>query len=174
MIIKILGYLILAITLLGALVVVTGYLLPEKHTAAVRAHYRAAPAALYAAITEVAAGAQWRTGLDSVSVLDESPLTWQESAEWGRLTMVMDEATSPARVVTRIANTGEGFGGTWTYEIAPEQSGSVVTITENGEVYNPLYRVMSKFLFGHYTALETYAQDLGRKFNEDVTPERVR
>jgi hypothetical protein len=33
---------------------------------------------------------------------------------------------------------------------------------------------MSKFLFGHYKSMETYARDLGRKFNEDVTPERVR
>jgi hypothetical protein len=171
---KVLGYLIVAITLLGATVVVGGYLLPEQHTATVRAHYRAAPGPLYDAITDVAAGPSWRTGLEGVTVLEPSPLKWREVAEWGTLTMVMDEATSPSRVVTRIADSGGDFGGTWTYEIAPEQSGSVVTITEKGEVYNPIFRFMSRFLFGHYKALETYAHDLGRKFNEDVKAERVR
>jgi hypothetical protein len=172
--IKTLGCLILGITLLGLAVVVTGFVLPREHTASVRAHYRAAPGPLYDAIIAVADGPKWRTGLEGVVVLEQSPLTWRETAEWGTLTMVMDEATPPSRVVTRIADTSEGFGGTWTYVIAPEENGSVVTITEKGFVDNPLFRVMSKFVFGHYKAMETYTEDLGRKFSETVQPERVR
>jgi Polyketide cyclase / dehydrase and lipid transport len=153
----------------------TGFALPKAHVASVRARYKATPQQIFDAITDVTNGASWRTGLESVEMLaaEDGKTKWLENAEWGKLTMVMDEATSPSRVVSRIADTSEGFGGTWTYEIAPEGAGSVLTITEHGEVYNPMFRFMSKFVFGHYKSLETYATDLGRKFNEQVTPERV-
>lgn len=170
---KILGYIIAGIALIAVLILGAGMALPKQHTAAVRAHYQAAPQQIYETITAVEQGPQWRTGLDSVRVLDTNPLRWREAAEWGTLTLVVDEATPPARVVTRIAEETEGFGGTWTYEIAPDGTGSVVVITENGTVDNPLFRFMSKFVFGHYSGLETYARDLGRRFNQSVEPERV-
>ncbi len=161
-----------ALALLVLLVFAIGFALPRAHIASVRAHLRQPPDSIYHAVTDVENGPQWRSGLDSVRVLERTPLTWTESASWGNLTMVMDEATPPSRVVTRIADTSDGFGGTWTYEIAPERTGSIVTITERGEVYNPIFRFMSKFVFGHYASLETYARDLGRKFNEHVETER--
>lgn len=67
----------------------------------------------------------------------------------------------------------QGFGGRWTYEIAPAPTGSVLTITEHGEVYGALYRFMSRFVFGHYRTLETYARDLGGRFGEAVVTERI-
>lgn len=170
---KILLYLLITLFVVVGIVIVTGMALPKAHVASVRAHYKQQPQALYNTIVDVTQGPQWRTGLKRVSVLEQQPLKWQEEASWGNLTMVMDEATSPRKVVSRIADTSQGFGGTWTYEIAPDANGSIVTITENGEVYNPMFRFMSKFVFGHHKSLEVYARDLGRRFKEDVTPERV-
>ena len=54
-------------------------------------------------------------------------------------------------MVTRIADPHLPFGGTWTYEIAPTETGSTLTITEKGEVYNPVFRFVSRYLQG-YTA----------------------
>ncbi|MGQ0563118.1 MAG: SRPBCC family protein [Gemmatimonadota bacterium] len=171
---KWLGWAIAGVALLAVAILAAGYALPRQHVARVRAHYHQPPEALFDAIIDIENGAAWRSGLDSVRVVTRDPLTWRESAAWGALTFVMDDAVRPSRVVTRIADTGEGFGGTWRYEIAPEAAGSVVVITEHGEVDNPLYRFMSKFVFGHHTALETYAADLGRKFGENVPVERVK
>ena len=56
---------------------------------------------------------------------------------------------------------------------ATAQGGSTVTITENGTVSNPLFRFMSKFVFGHYRSLETYARDLAKRFRDNAEPERV-
>ena len=99
---------------------------------------------------------------------------WRETAEWGTITFVRDEAIAPRRVVTRIADESEGFGGTWTYEIAASAQGaSTVTITENGTVSNPLFRFLSKFVFGHYSSLETYARDLAKRSGESSKPERI-
>ncbi|HUP88313.1 MAG TPA: SRPBCC family protein [Longimicrobiales bacterium] len=163
-----------AIIAIGAIVVTTGMLLPKAHVASVTAKYKTSPDKLFNAITDVANGPKWRTGLTRVEILGQNPLKWREEASWGKLTMVMDESTSPSKAVSRIADTSQGFGGTWTYDIKPDGTGSVVTIAENGEVYNPLFRFMSKFVFGHYKSLETYHNDLAKHFGEAVTTERVR
>ena len=42
--------------------------------------------------------------------------------------------------------------------------GTALRITEDGEVYNPLFRFMSQFVFGHHATVDTFLTDLGRKF----------
>lgn len=172
---KILGFLIGGMAVIALLILGTGVLLPKTHVAAVRTHLTdIAPEAIYAVITEVGEGPEWRSGLDSVKVLETNPVKWTEYAEWGNLTMVMDQAIPSTLVVSRIADESEGFGGTWTYELTRAGDGTTVTITEDGTVDNPLYRFMSRFVFGHYTGLETYAKDLGRRFGQPIEPERLK
>ena len=65
-----------------------------------------------------------------------------------------------AELVTRIADTGLAFGGSWTFALQPAASGTRLSITENGEVYNPLFRVMSRFVFGHTATIDRYLGDL--------------
>ena len=168
-------YIIGAITLLVVIVFAIGMMLPKAHVASVRAHYDQPPQQIFDAILDVEHAQEWRSGLDSVRILtrDERPLRWQESSKFGTMTFVLDDVQPPTRLVSRIADESEGFGGTWTYEIAPEMRGSALTITENGVVYNPLFRFMSRFVFGHYRTLEQYARDLGTKFGEEVQPARV-
>lgn len=81
------------------------------------------------------------------------------------------EATPPRRLATRIADKSLPFGGTWTFEIAPEGVGSEVRITEDGEIYNVIFRFMARFIFGYTTSIETYLRDLGAKFGEPVAIE---
>ncbi|HUF51324.1 MAG TPA: SRPBCC family protein [Longimicrobiales bacterium] len=157
---------------LVVLVLAVGFTLPERHRATVRAQYRAPADVVYRTIIDVAAAPTWRTGVDSVQILSEQPLTWREHSGGGTLTMEMVEASS-TRVVSRIADTSQGFGGTWIFEVVPDAEGTTLTITEDGEVYNPLFRVMSRFVFGHYSGLERYAADLGTKFGENVQAVRV-
>ena len=42
-------------------------------------------------------------------------------------------------------------------------AGTVVTITENGEVYNPLFRFMAHYVFGHEGTIETYLRQLSER-----------
>jgi hypothetical protein len=65
------------------------------------------------------------------------------------------------------------LGGTWTYELHPEFAGCRLTITEHGEVYNPIFRFFARFVFGHYATLESFLGALGQRFGEDVTIERA-
>ena len=75
----------------------------------------------------------------------------------------------PRRMVGRIADPKLAFGGTWTYELAPVGGGCEVRITEDGEVYNPVFRYVSKAT-GHAGTIEKYLRALGRKFGQDVVP----
>ena len=44
--------------------------------------------------------------------------------------------------------------------VTPEGSGTRLTITERGEVYNPVFRFMSRFVFGHTASLDRFAESL--------------
>lgn len=169
---------LVAVGVVVALVVIAlaiGALTPRTHRAAVRVTYRAAPEIVYARIHDVAAAAEWRTGLQRVEVLSSptEPTRWREVSDWGTLTFVHDAAEPPRRIVARIVDEGQGFGGTWTYELTPDGDGTALVITEDGVIDKPLYRFMSKYLMGYYEGLETYARDLGRRLGEQVEPMRA-
>ena len=48
--------------------------------------------------------------------------------------------------------------------MTPDQSGSLVRITEDGEIYNPLFRFMARFIFGHEGTIASYLLDLDKRF----------
>ena len=155
----------------GAGVFVIGSSLPQDHTASRSAVIPAPPEAVWSAITSVAEYPAWRRDLDSVSVI-ESPdgrLRWREIDGGDKLSYEAEKMEAPANFVARITDTGIPFGGRWTYRIVPDAAGSRITITENGEVYNPVFRFVSRYLMGHTATLDKYLTDLSRKFGTTYT-----
>jgi uncharacterized protein YndB with AHSA1/START domain len=159
---------------LGVVIYLVGAFLSTEHVATVEAQYRAPIDEVYALIENVERGPSWRTGLERVEVLSApgEPLQWREHTSFGPIVMRRDEAVAPTRIVATIADTTGGFGGRWVYELTPHDGGTTLRITEHGEVYSPLFRFMSRFVFGHHRTLEQYARDVGRNFGEDATPVR--
>ena len=78
------------------------------------------------------------------------------------------ESSPPRRMVTRIADKNLPYGGQWTYEISPDGDGSILRITENGEVYNPFFRFVSRFIIGHTATIDNRLRALGKQFGETV------
>jgi hypothetical protein len=154
------------------LVVVIGSMLPVGHVATRAARFRQPPEAVWSAITDVSAYPSWRTDLTKVDSLpaENGHARWIEEGDGDPITFEVAEAVPPRRLVVRIADRNLPFGGSWTYVITPADGGSQLRITENGEVYNPLFRFMSRFVFGHGSAMEKYLTALGRRFGESVTP----
>lgn len=146
-------------------VALVGWLLPVGHTAARTANLAASPQAIYDAVHDVTRYPEWRTGITRVDVLESTSglLRFREHSSDGEMIMEIVEATPPARIVTRIADPSQPFGGTWTFEIAPRPAGATVTITERGEVYNPIFRFVARFIIGHYQTLDRYVEDLRRR-----------
>jgi uncharacterized protein YndB with AHSA1/START domain len=83
------------------------------------------------------------------------------------------ESHPPHRLVMRIADDDLPFGGSWTYEVQAADGGARVRITENGDIANPLFRFMSRFVFGYHATIESYLEALARKFAEEPRVTRV-
>ena len=156
------------IVLLVGLVAAIGAMLPRAHHATRKARYRVAPDALFAVLM---GPPDWRTGVKGFGVLPEQDghkRWWEQDTHGQKITYELVEARPPERLVTRIAGQGLPFGGTWTFEIAPAAGGSEVRITEDGEVYNVIFRSLARFVFGYTSSIEGYLRDLGAKFDERV------
>lgn len=145
-----------ALALIVLVVVVIGYLLPVAHVVSRHATFAAPPERVFAVLTEVNEFPAWRPGVQNVEVLSAEPLRWRERGGNGDITFEVQERIVPARLVTRIADPTLPFGGTWTFELVPEGSGTRLTITERGEVYNPVFRFVSRFIIGHEGSIEQY------------------
>jgi ribosome-associated toxin RatA of RatAB toxin-antitoxin module len=138
-----------------------GYALPQNHVAAKDALLPAGPQELFERITDVARYPEWRRDVSAVEVVSREPLTWRERSGGDTITYEVVERTAPSRLVVRIADPELPFGGTWTYDLRAEGQGTRLTITERGEVYNPVFRFMSRFVFGHAASIETMLEALG-------------
>jgi uncharacterized protein YndB with AHSA1/START domain len=151
-----------AIAVLILLVVAIGYALPQSHVASREATYASPPETVFGALRDVERYPTWRTDVRAVEVLSRTPASrWREHGSNGTITFEIQEAQPPRRLVSRIADTSLAFGGSWTYVLSPHGSGTRLSITEHGEVYNPVFRFMSRFVFGHTATMEKFLADLG-------------
>lgn len=163
---KIAPFVLGTIALLALVIAVVGWSLPVRHRASRQATYAATPEAVYAAITTVEDFPAWRSGITKVEIVDTGAgaRSFREISDDGPILYVVEEAVPSRRLVTRIADRSLPFGGTWSYELTPAPSGTTLRITEDGEVYNPIFRFMSRFVFTHHATIDTYLKDLGKRF----------
>ncbi|HEY3220044.1 MAG TPA: SRPBCC family protein [Gemmatimonadales bacterium] len=96
---------------------------------------------------------------------------WRQKMGGFDVPIIVMESSAPRRLVTQIDPTAEGaFGGTWTYELAPDSAGTRIIVTEAGWIGNPIFRFLSRFVFGYYGSLDGYLTALGNRFGERVRP----
>jgi uncharacterized protein YndB with AHSA1/START domain len=154
------------------IVVVIGYALPVKHTATRERTFPVTSNLVFNAISTPAEFPHWRSGVKRVDLLPDSAgkKRFREESSDGNITYTVDEATPFTRLVTRIDDRSLPFGGSWTHELTPVMPGTstLLRITENGEVYNPIFRFMSRFVFGHASTMEKYLDDLERKLGAET------
>jgi len=158
------------IALLVGAIVLIGALLPTQHTVTRNRRIGATPEQVWAAITAVEAFPSWRD-LKQVQVLPprNGHRAWRETDKHGNaITFEAVEEAAPRHLVTHI-DPGLPFGGSWTWELAPAPGNTCeLTITENGEVYNPLFRFMARFVFGYTSTMDGVLAGLDRKLSRAV------
>ena len=156
-----------ALTAMVGVVALIGALLPRAHRATRRARFRQKPEAVYALL---AGPPDWRSDLEEFGSLPDRDghKQWWELSRGQRITYELVEDVPPSRRVTRIADKGLPFGGTWTLQISPEPGGAALRITEDGEVYNVIFRFMARFVFGYTRSIDGFLTDLGKRFGERV------
>jgi uncharacterized protein YndB with AHSA1/START domain len=149
-------------------VAITGAMLPVKHTVTREATYRATPAQLFALIRNTKEYPAWQRSVRSVEQLPDTngKPRFRETNNGSKVTYVLEEVVPDQRMVSRIADPTLAFGGAWTYELLPRGDATTLRITENGEVYNVIFRFVSRFVMGHSATIDTYLKAVGTRFAE--------
>jgi len=168
---KALLWIVLALAGLIAMAWIVELLIPREHVASRSARFAQAPEAIWQLLADYPGYPKWAPEVSGVKRLADrnGHPEWALEGKWP-MPLEVEVAEPPRRMVTRIADPNMPFGGTWTWEIEPDGSGSRVTVTERGEIKVPLFRFMTRFLFGYASTLDTYLKAMGRPFSESVTP----
>jgi uncharacterized protein YndB with AHSA1/START domain len=156
----------------AALIVLVGLVLPRAHTATRTAELPAPPQRVWSVIRDVAAYPSWRPDLRAVEPLPdtEGRQAWREVSGDGRVSYEIVEAIADRRLVTRITDRSLPYGGSWVIELAPAGSGTRITVTEHGEIYNPVFRVVARFVIGYTATMDRYLAALERRLAAPVAP----
>ena len=151
-----------------------GTSLPIEHHASCSATYAKPIRYLFTAVADDAASASWRPGIVSAVLISGSGPTavWRETDTHGGAityrTIAYSNNDKLARSIDFVP--GMQFGGTWTYVISPGPVAigheptrvNRVTLIEDGDIYNPFFRFLARYVFGYTHNMETYLVDLAR------------
>ncbi len=165
---KILLIVIGGILVLVLAVVVIGALLPKRHVVSRAASFRATPEQLFALI----AGPQnWRPDVvrfESVPDAGGRELVRESTRSGETITYEILNRKPPESIERRIATENLPYSGVWFFLLRPEDGGTTVRITEEGEVYNPVFRFVSRFVLGHTRTIDTYLRALGKATGQEI------
>ena len=144
---KIAMWILVSLVAVVGVVALIGFFLPVNHEASRSAEFAKPPEAVWALIADPNSYRGWWRGADVKSAVVES--------------------VPPSRLVTRIVDETQ-FGGTWTFEVVPAESGSRLTITERGEIYNVVFRTLAKYVFGYAGTMDSFLEAARAKLNGSV------
>lgn len=164
-------YAVIAAAVLGAIVLIVaaiGWSLPRDHHATSEATLKASPQSLYRLITDVDRFPEWRSSVKRIERVPDSAgrARFREVGSDGAILFEVETAVPNQRLVQRIADPSLPFGGSWTYELIPRGDSTTLRITEDGEVYNPIFRFVSHFVMGHTATIDRYLTDVRRYFEK--------
>jgi uncharacterized protein YndB with AHSA1/START domain len=171
----ILKKLLIFIVLVVAAVFVAGLSMPREHKASSRIQLTASRDSVWSAIRNFGDYPKWNPDFKS-SVRGErveGREVWVQDVEGMTMSIMVLEMQPPSFLVTEVVTDEKSqWGGIWTYELNASGAGTEVTITEEGWVKSPFFRVMMK-LMGTHSTMDGVLKHLGAKFGEQVTPEHV-
>jgi hypothetical protein len=165
---KILLIVICGLVLVAAAIIVIGALLPKAHVASRSASYRATPEQLF---TLISGPQNWRPDVVRWERVPDSGgrnLTRETTRDGETVTYEMLQSEPPNSIKRRIATENLPYSGIWTYSLQSSGEFTTLRITENGEVYNPVFRFVSRYVIGHTRTIDTYLRALGQATGQQV------
>ncbi len=157
---------------LAGIIALIGSRLPKAHVATRSILLHRSPPDVYAVVRDFESAPKWRSDVKRTEVDAQpgNPVYFREEGKNGTINYELVEDVPSQRMVTRIRDTDLGFSGQWTYQLAPENGGTRVTIREDGVVSNVIFRFMSRYIFGQTATIDAYLTSLAKHFGEDVKP----
>ena len=162
--------LIFLVVLIGVAFAI-GYVLPAHTTHTRTITIRQAPAVVFALLADVQGMPKWNRNMEKVEMLP--PANGKEATKQtfkGNMvmTIITTESAPPTHLVRTMGDAAAPFSGSWTYEIAPLPEGSQISLTEQSEVKNPIFRLMVK-VFGPTKYIDNHLAELAQHFGETAT-----
>ena len=164
---------IAALVLAVLLIALLGWRLPKQHSVSRSVLLHKSPESVYGVARNFETMPKWRADVREVKITTQGDgrLHFREEGKHGAVNYELAEDIPGRRMVTRIMDTDLGYAGKWTYVFAAEGPDTRLTITEDGEVSNVIFRFLSRYAFGHSATIDSYLTSLGKQFGETVTPE---
>jgi uncharacterized protein YndB with AHSA1/START domain len=162
-----------ALAALVAAALVVGMTRPAGHTASTRATYAQPPDVVWATLTDFERWAEWNPEVRTVEPLPDrnGHRALNVIGSWGEAPTELTVIEPPARLETSM-DAGD-FRGRWRYELEPAaEGGTVLTVTEEGEVLNPLFRALMIF-HDNYATMTAFHHALARRLGGTVEPVRL-
>lgn len=162
----------IVVGIVGGLLVIFGVMaligstLPKAHVASRSILLHHTPQDVYAVVRDFGSAPKWRADVKRIEV--ETPVYFREEGKHGTVNYELVEDVPAQRMVTRIRDTDLGYSGQWTYSFTPENGSTRVTIREDGEVSNVLFRFMSRYVFGQTSTIDAYLTSLAKNFGEEA------
>jgi hypothetical protein len=146
-------------------------MLPVAHQAASRITLSQPRDTVWAVVRNLGNHDRWWPDVAAMEQLEGEGERWVQIDDGGgRMPLRVMVDIPPTQFITEILDAGLPFGGTWTYDVVPAGDGTtVVTVTEEGYIYQPFFRVAS-VVIGHHRTMDRFLVALGEVFGEDVTP----
>jgi uncharacterized protein YndB with AHSA1/START domain len=165
--VKIVVGILAALVVLVGVVALWGSRLPVAHVATRVLLVGQPRDTVWKLLTDFPNQAAWRSDVKSVRRKEGAAKeTWIEDGSNGEMPLETTELEAPHRLVRTIVDPSLPFGGSWTYELAEEGTGTRLTITENGEVRQPIFRFVSHYLMNQAGTIESVMKSLAAHFGE--------
>lgn len=158
---------------LFAAMAIIGLFVSRAHRATSSVSLRQPVDSVWKIVRDIGGGPSWWPAIKRVERLPDRDgrEVWRQKMSGFDVPIIVLEAVPLRKLVTQIdPKARAAFGGTWTYELAPDGTGTHISVTEAGWIGNPVFRFMSRFLFGYYGSLDGYLKALGKRFGETVQP----
>jgi uncharacterized membrane protein len=164
---------IAVIALVVLVIALIGSRLPKHHTASRSVVLHKSPAEVYAVARDFESMPKWRSDVRAVTISStpDGRVHFREDGKHGSVNYELVEDVPGQRMVTRITDTDLGYAGKWTYVFAAEGANTRVSITEDGEVSNVIFRFLSRYAFGQTATIDGYLSSLGKHFGETAMPQ---
>ena len=158
---------------MGALVAVAAALLmgglatPRAHAVSRTVLLHAPLELVWRTVRDVGAYREWRPELTEsvVSSGDDGP-EWRESSRRHSIRFGITTDEPPHRFGSRILDDDLPFTGEWRWTLEPAGDATRVTITEHGEIGNPIFRFIATHMRGHTATVDAYLTALAKRVGD--------
>lgn len=152
------------------LIALVGAFLPRSHDVARSLPTGKCPEAVWQIITDFPSVPSWHKDVTKVERLPDhnGHAVWRETYHGNYpMTLEITEYVEPRRMIRQIADVKGPFSGYWQFDLSPTDAGTVITITEHGEIPNPFFRFMARLFMRPEIYLEAYLKALAGRLGEE-------